>query len=478
MAENAKKMSDEENEQSVFNTLIALVKNRNDSGNFWLELDQPKVIFNTKLNALFPNIFDSTVAIPVEVPREFKSGAVADRYGDFRGFQLMSLEQSPKGFLTSTMSKDFYRSRGFNITQFLAVKVNETFRFIDEKKIYQFYPQNPPDKVVTYISLKPLLRPDKVDDNVAGAETILREGLVPKAFTANAKNILVGLSKKYLSELITIGEDGTIKTVRVLPKVSVKPQPVEPKVVKRLDIKLTDDERVLLNCDQKRFNYEKDRLYDDGNGHWDIYDPKQAGGAKTYRTEKNFVARNPLLDVRRNGICAIDFGTKSTVVVCKDGSAQKIPLRIGTSKFKDELKAEQFENPTVEEFVDMKKFLSAYNEAITIGRPNTEWEHFLVSYTALGDMELHSQNLQKYYSFFAEPKQWAAGQLDDPPAGRQVERRQLRATRRRCARSDRTLRLLHRAQHQQHEERHLSQIQTVVPRVDEARDRKKNPRKF
>ena len=126
------------------------------------------------------------------------------------------------------------------------------------------------------------------------------------------------------------------------------------------------------------------------------------------------MARNPILDVRRNGICAIDFGTKSTVVVCKDGNAQKIPLRIGTSQFKTELKDEQFENPTVEEFVDMKKFLSAYDEQLPIGRPHTEWEHFLISYAAQNDMKLHSKNLQKYYSFFAELKQWAAGQVDEP----------------------------------------------------------------
>lgn len=229
--------------------------------------------------------------------------------------------------------------------------------------------------------------------------------------------------------MIIIGEDGSIKNVRVLPKVSAKPVEqktvegtvectVEQKAVeqKAPTVKLTEDEK-LLCCDQRRFNYvayEKDKLYDDGAGHWDIYDPAQANGANTYRTEKNFVARNPILDVRRNGICAIDFGTKSTVVVCKDGNAQKIPLRIGTSKFKDELKEDQFENPTVEEFADMKKFLAAYDEPLTLGRPHTEWEHFLISYTAQNDMKLHSQNLQKYYSFFAELKQWAAGQVAEP----------------------------------------------------------------
>ena len=96
MAVNAKKIV--ETEQSVFNTLIYLVKSRNNSGYYWLELDQPKIIFNTKLNALFPNIFDNTVAIPVESSRKFNADAVPDRYGNFDGFRLLTVEQCRNGF--------------------------------------------------------------------------------------------------------------------------------------------------------------------------------------------------------------------------------------------------------------------------------------------------------------------------------------------------------------------------------------------
>ena len=131
----------------------------------------------------------------------------------------------------------------------------------------------------------------------------------------------------------------------------------------------------LLECDHKRANiqpYEERQLTDINKGHWELFEDSEIDAVKV-----NFlVARPPQLDVRQNGICAIDFGTKSTIVVCRDGEARM--LRIGQGDYSKVPTMKDFENPTVIELRDLQNFLKAYR--VRSGRPFTEWNQFTVSH--------------------------------------------------------------------------------------------------
>ena len=47
---------------------------------------------------------------------------------------------------------------------------------------------------------------------------------------------------------------------------------------------------------------------------------------------RELMARNPLSDIRENGIVGIDFGTKSTVVAFQDGDDNTMLIRIGSGE--------------------------------------------------------------------------------------------------------------------------------------------------
>lgn len=171
--------------------------------------------------------------------------------------------------------------------------------------------------------------------------------------------------------------------------------------------------RSLLQCDRKRAamrTYEHKILEDPMKGHWDLW-----SGAKG-KTEKNshvfdfskqkLMAKNPLSSVRKNGIIGIDFGTKSTVVACQDGSEHIVFKRIGASDVSKKESTQDYENPTVMQFRDVKAFVDAYRKKQ--GRPFTEWNDMIVSHSASGELiNAELINPEVFYSFFYDLKQWA-----------------------------------------------------------------------
>lgn len=167
----------------------------------------------------------------------------------------------------------------------------------------------------------------------------------------------------------------------------------------------------LKNCDLKRANispYTNDMLEDINNGHWNVYESfADEYNANTYlcKVPKNkvLVARNPLRDVNMKAVCGIDFGTKSTVVVCHDKDDKL--LRVGTSNFLEEPRVEDYENPTVIHIIDYEHFINNYKSSA--GRPNTEYKDLQVSHDAA--KEIYKTNFDKirFYSVFSELKQWA-----------------------------------------------------------------------
>jgi len=170
----------------------------------------------------------------------------------------------------------------------------------------------------------------------------------------------------------------------------------------------------LLNCDHKRANiqpYEERQLTDVNRGHWELFEDSAIDSAQIQLPQDEMlVARPPQLDVRPNGICAIDFGTKSTIVVCRDGEARM--LRIGQGDYSKVPTMKDFENPTVIELRDIENFLAAYRARN--GRPFTEWNQVTVSHQVAEAIFKDNVGSSVYNSVFSELKQWAKDETNYP----------------------------------------------------------------
>ena len=167
----------------------------------------------------------------------------------------------------------------------------------------------------------------------------------------------------------------------------------------------------LLRCDELRANiqpYEERLLSDVNRGHWELFELHEERGdcvEVQIPDEELLYARPPQLDVRTNGTCAIDFGTKSTVVVCRDGEERM--LRVGKGDYAKAPTMRDFENPTVVELRDIEGFLAAYRGRA--GRPFTEWNQVTVSHQAADAIFRDQETCASvvYNSVFSELKQWA-----------------------------------------------------------------------
>ena len=160
-----------------------------------------------------------------------------------------------------------------------------------------------------------------------------------------------------------------------------------------------------LSIDRERINiddYQETMLTDPNIGHWDL---KEEDKKKLKEIlGKNVYKRDPKLDINQGGIVAIDFGTKSTVVVYQKDSENILPMRISGDKLNREVRNTDYENPTVIEFRDINKFLKDYK--VKVGRPDTKWEDITVSHTAFGNLtEVSSEHFD---SIISDIKQWTA----------------------------------------------------------------------
>ena len=164
-------------------------------------------------------------------------------------------------------------------------------------------------------------------------------------------------------------------------------------------------EKDFLECDTRRANlssYGKNLLYGPNEGHWELWDYGDGfDGENEVILNESFTARDPAGDVSR-GIVGIDFGTKSTVVVCENANHQQLPVQVGSGDYTQGINAANYENPTVMQFIDFEKFLSDYNARA--GRPYTSWNDLTVSHTAFDNLK--ATDSKNYYSFFDGLKHW------------------------------------------------------------------------
>ena len=185
----------------------------------------------------------------------------------------------------------------------------------------------------------------------------------------------------------------------------------------------------LLEVETTRANiqpYEMDVLRDVNKGHWDLFEILQSDMGEDevllpLPKGEVLVARDPLADVNTKATCAIDFGTKSTVMVYHEGKSSL--LRIGASDQWAEPRMEDYENPTALHIIDYDRFMKDYHSKG--GRPPTRWEDMTVSHHAAEKIYQKDIHADVYYSVFNELKQWANAtgrrQLLQDSTGKKIE---------------------------------------------------------
>lgn len=165
----------------------------------------------------------------------------------------------------------------------------------------------------------------------------------------------------------------------------------------------------LLDCDRLRVNmetYPQHILQDPESGHWELWD--NGNFNQRVHINESLVARNPVYDALENksGVIGIDFGTKSTVVMYRQSRADILPMRIGSGQFSRAVTKNDYENPTVMELRNVKKFMEDYGRYK--GRPYTYWEDLLISHEASEQLKSEQSKGDTFASFFSELKQWAS----------------------------------------------------------------------
>ncbi|GAB0030365.1 hypothetical protein yangon129_02060 [Helicobacter pylori] len=154
-------------------------------------------------------------------------------------------------------------------------------------------------------------------------------------------------------------------------------------------------------------SYSQSQLLDLDGGLWDLEVPSLSKESVTFRfdnlpknpndpngKEESFCARSSLKDLNKQGVVAIDFGTKSTTASYLDKHGTPRLLSIGGDVDADSL--EKFENPTIVEFRNKEKFLKDYNALDQ--RPFTEKNDMEVAHEAQKNFTDAKEN--DLYRFF------------------------------------------------------------------------------
>ncbi|MBB1365415.1 molecular chaperone DnaK [Pseudoalteromonas sp. SR44-5] len=149
--------------------------------------------------------------------------------------------------------------------------------------------------------------------------------------------------------------------------------------------------------------YHSKMLEDTDLGHWSLWtDELENTHEQSIHLPIPMVARDPKSSIN-DGVVAIDFGTKSTVVVYQKDNVNIHPMRVGTGDLRKDIKAYHYENPTIMEFNDLEQFIHDYQAKDN--KPYTRWQDLTISHTAQNAM--HGCDSSHFNTFLGEIKQWA-----------------------------------------------------------------------
>lgn len=146
---------------------------------------------------------------------------------------------------------------------------------------------------------------------------------------------------------------------------------------------------------------------DSHKGLWEFYAPQsQQNQFNKVQSETSVRGRNPALDIQHAPV-AIDFGTSSTVVAIRQNGRDEL-LRIGIQEkdLNKAISAEQFENPTILEFLNLNEFQTSWQSEAY--RPLVNWDHVHCSHEAKASLNNNKEADSKVISsIFPRLKQWA-----------------------------------------------------------------------
>ncbi|WP_168419110.1 hypothetical protein [Acinetobacter towneri] len=146
---------------------------------------------------------------------------------------------------------------------------------------------------------------------------------------------------------------------------------------------------------------------DNHKGLWEFYAPEsQQHQFNKVPSEISVRGRNPALDIQQAPV-AIDFGTSSTVVAIRQNGRDEL-LRIGIQEkdLNKAISAEQFENPTILEFLNLNEFQTSWQSEAY--RPLVNWDHVHCSHEAKASLNNNKEADSKVISsIFPRLKQWA-----------------------------------------------------------------------
>ena len=296
--------------------------------------------------------------------------------------------------------------------------------YFDLEVAYNPYTDRPILKSNILVVIFPIVNLDYSYANELLVKYLIPYGFCPDELTEDAAYCFSDLSKlnQKVSDILNLKEDGKIlfKGGNFLVEklisecnsdwiqslhwelVGVLKQYYEKKCIGESGM---DTREELLNCEKIRADiepYEERLLTDPNRGHWDLW-VNQDDSQYTVEMAEEMVARNPICDINENGVIAIDFGTKSTIVVYQSDIEHSLPMGIGDGNLSKAPSAKRYENPTVMHFVNLDNFLESY--VSKKGRPKTKWEDLTISHTAMD--QFSNSKSEEYYEYLHQIKQWA-----------------------------------------------------------------------
>lgn len=156
------------------------------------------------------------------------------------------------------------------------------------------------------------------------------------------------------------------------------------------------------------------RFTDVDQGMWEFFVPKALQGKFSKVQSKQFFRdRNPALDIQQANV-AIDFGTSSTVVAIRKNGKDEM-LRIGMQAkdyANDAINDQQYENPTVLEFIDLQEFLTEWHSEAY--RPLVSWSNACASHEARANLRNNDSSSKIISSILLRLKQWALRDENQP----------------------------------------------------------------
>lgn len=152
---------------------------------------------------------------------------------------------------------------------------------------------------------------------------------------------------------------------------------------------------------------DKLRFTDINQGVWEFFAPDTLRDEYTEVSNPDQIrARNPELDIK-NAKVAIDFGTSSTVVAIRSNGKDEL-LRVGLQAVdfkKDSITENDFENPTILEFLNINSLKDAWHSETY--RPLVNWNDIHCSHEARNRLRQNDTDPIVVGSMLTRLKQWA-----------------------------------------------------------------------